>query len=285
MVFFVVLVIISWNRDQATAAGGGKDMSAEPDRDHIRCGGPPEGPPLLLLHGLGATGGVWERVCQLAEERWPGPWFAPDLSGHGRAPRSERYSFGAYAAEVAPLLAGSEPGVVVGHSMGGVVALALASGWFGPAVRACIGVGIKVSWREEELAGAAALAAKPARTFDSAEEATARYLRVSGLEGLVTPDAAIAAEGIAPHDGGWRLAHDPRSFAVGAPDMAGLIAAARGEVLLAAGEHDPMCTPAALAALPARTMVLDGLGHNAHVEDPEAVWRLIAATAGVGGAG
>jgi pimeloyl-ACP methyl ester carboxylesterase len=45
-------------------------------------------PVLLLLHGLGATGDVWEGWRPLLARRWPGRWLAPDLPGHGgsRAP-------------------------------------------------------------------------------------------------------------------------------------------------------------------------------------------------------
>lgn len=34
---------------------------------------------LLLLHGLGGTGDVWEGIGR----RWNGRWIAPDLPGHG----------------------------------------------------------------------------------------------------------------------------------------------------------------------------------------------------------
>jgi pimeloyl-ACP methyl ester carboxylesterase len=77
-------------------------------------------------------------------------------------------------------------------------------------------------------------------------------------------------------DGGrWRLAQDPPTFAVGAPDMAGLLAAARATVILARGEHDQMVTGDQLAELGASATALSGLGHNAHVEDPPAVLRLL----------
>ena len=41
-------------------------------------------PTLLLLHGLGATAGVWADL--VSELEWPGRVIAPDLAGHGRAP-------------------------------------------------------------------------------------------------------------------------------------------------------------------------------------------------------
>lgn len=40
---------------------------------------------LLLLHGLGATGAVWDRLLPLVERSWPGPWAVLDLRGHGRS--------------------------------------------------------------------------------------------------------------------------------------------------------------------------------------------------------
>jgi pimeloyl-ACP methyl ester carboxylesterase len=41
---------------------------------------------LLLLHGLGATGDVWDRWQPLLARRWTGRWLAPDLPGHGGSP-------------------------------------------------------------------------------------------------------------------------------------------------------------------------------------------------------
>ena len=68
--------------------------------------------------------------------------------------------------------------------------------------------------------------------------------------------------------GRWRLALDPCAFAVGAPDMAQLLARSRAPVTLARGELDQMNTDGQLAGLGAATVTLPGLGHNAHVESP-----------------
>jgi pimeloyl-ACP methyl ester carboxylesterase len=62
---------------------------------------------------------------------------------------------------------------------------------------------------------------------------------------------------------------------VGAPDLAGLLAASRAPVVLAAGEHDPMCPADQLRTLVPDPVVLSGLGHNVHVESPQALWPLI----------
>jgi pimeloyl-ACP methyl ester carboxylesterase len=227
------------------------------------------GPLLVLLHGLGATGDVWDRWRPLLARRWPGRWIAPDLPGHGGSPGLPAYTFDALAAEVAGVIQPGAPVVVLGHSLGGVVGLALASGTFGVQVRAVIGLGIKTAWTDEDLERAGAIADRPVAWFSSRDEAAARYLRVSGLTGLLPADDHAVRAGLREQDGRWRLAMDPRAFAVGAPEMARLIAAAQAPVTLARGEHDPMNTDQQLAQLGVRAMTLPGLGHNAHVENPE----------------
>src|SRR5262245_3085819 len=191
-------------------------------------------PVLLLLHGLGATGEVWHG---LAEERvWPGEVVAPDLPGHGRSPRRSTYTFESLAAEVFSAVPADRPVVVLGHSLGGVLALTLAAR--ANVVAAC-GLGIKLRWSDAELAKAADVAARPERVFATRAEAVDRWLKVSGLGGLMSPSHVAA--GVIEAGDGWRVAVDPRAFAVGAPDVPALLAKARCPVLLAAGERDPMC--------------------------------------------
>ena len=226
-------------------------------------------PLLVLLHGLGATGDVWDRWRPLLAQRWPGRWLAPDLPGHGGSPKLAGYTFDGFASAVAGVIGPDTDVVVLGHSLGGVVGLALASGRFGVQVRAVIGLGIKVSWTGEDLDRAKALAARPVAWFPSRDEAAARYLRVSGLAGLLPADDPSVDAGLLHHDGQWRLAMDQAAFAVGAPDMRELIRRSRAPVRLARGERDPMNTDDQLAALGVPAVTLPGLGHNAHVENPE----------------
>jgi len=232
-------------------------------------------PLLVLLHGLGATGDVWAGWRPWLADRWPGRWLAPDLPGHGGSPPLAGYTFDGFAAAVAGVIAPGPRTVVLGHSLGGVVGLALASGRFPAAVDAVIGLGIKVAWTDGELARAQALARRVPALFDSRDEAAARYLRVSGLAGLLPAGDAAVDAGLREQDGHWRLAMDPGAFAVGAPDMAGLVARSQAEVTLARGEHDPMNTDEQLAQFGTGTVTLPGLGHNAHVESPEASFALL----------
>ncbi|MFB6720807.1 alpha/beta fold hydrolase [Kribbella sp. NPDC056345] len=220
---------------------------------------------LVLLHGLGATGRVWDG--------WAQPWLAPDLPGHGRTGALERYTYESMTAGVAEALPVRRGLVVVGHSLGGVLALELASGRYGVQVDRVIALGVKVSWTDDELAKAAALARKPVAWFESRDEAAVRYLKVSGLQGLVDPADASVDQGLLKVDGRWRLAMDPAAFGVGAPKMPELIAAAQADVVLARGELDPMNTDTELAALHDHTVTLPGLGHSAHVQNAAAIQR------------
>jgi pimeloyl-ACP methyl ester carboxylesterase len=226
-------------------------------------------PLLMLLHGLGATGDVWAGWWPLLTRRWPGRWIAPDLPGHGGSPPLAAYTFDGFAAAVAGIVQSSTRIVALGHSLGGVVALALASGTFHVPVQAVIGLGIKVIWTDEDLDRAQAAAHRPSAWYASRGEAADRYLRVSGLAGLLPASDPAVDAGLREQDGRWRLAMDPGAFAVGPPDMAQLLARSQAPVTLARGEDDPMNTDEQLARLGAPTVTLPGLGHNAHVESPE----------------
>ncbi|MGC5329118.1 alpha/beta fold hydrolase [Micromonospora sp. DT62] len=230
---------------------------------------------LLLLHGMGATGDVWLPWAPLLERRWAGRWLAPDLAGHGWSPPLPEYSFPGLAARIAAGLAAGDRLVVLGHSLGGVVGLALAARGAGLPVDAVVGLGIKAVWSPAELAKAGELAARPVTWFASRDEAARRYLRVAGLTGLFAPEHPVVEAGLRQVDGRWRLAMDPAAFGVGAPDLPALLAATDVPVLLARGEHDPMVTDAQLTELGVPVATLTGLGHNAHVEAPEAVLDLV----------
>lgn len=240
-------------------------------------GGGGDGPTLLLLHGLSGTADFWSGV--IAETpRWPGPWLAVDLAGHGRSPRQVNYSLGSHAASVAETVCGlvKGPVVILGHSLGGVVGLALATGWFGVDVVAAVGLGMKISWTEEDLTGMAVLRAKGSRAFASRGEAAARFVANNGLRGIIEPADPRVGSGLKQTADGWELAHDPASFPDFVAPTAELLRLATGSVVVACGDGDVMVRPAELAALqPGLAVeVLSGVGHNAHIEAPGATLDL-----------
>ena len=243
------------------------------------------GPVLLLCHGMSATGAVWDGLRTYIEASWPGRWIIPDLRGHGRSDHGSGYGIAQHAGDFAALLQEElvkEPGRVVacGHSMGGLAAMVLASGWYGVDVADVIAIGVKISWTEQELAQAAKLAATPVRWFETRNEAVERFLRVSGLTELVDPGSPAVSTGIVEANGRWRLAADNRTALVAGSETAEIyrLAHQHANVVLAVGENDWMVPADELRALSADAIVFDGLGHNAHVEDAARIWSLIAET-------
>lgn len=91
-------------------------------------GGPADGEPLVLLHGLGGAAANWALLAPLLGERHR--VVLVDLPGHGGSdPLPAAPGIGPYADRVALLAErlGLGPAVVVGHSLGGLVALRLAA--------------------------------------------------------------------------------------------------------------------------------------------------------------
>jgi pimeloyl-ACP methyl ester carboxylesterase len=86
-----------------------------------------EGPVVGLIHGITSTSESWRRLIPRLAERYT--VVAPDLLGHGGSakPRGD-YSLGAYASGIRDLMGvlGFESGTVVGHSLGGGIALQFA---------------------------------------------------------------------------------------------------------------------------------------------------------------
>jgi pimeloyl-ACP methyl ester carboxylesterase len=85
--------------------------------------GEPAHPPVVLVHGLGASYHYWAAVGPLlaADRRV----VAVDLPGFGNSPRSEVFSLERARTQIAELVADLElgPCYLVGHSLGGIVAL------------------------------------------------------------------------------------------------------------------------------------------------------------------
>lgn len=233
-------------------------------------------PTLLLVHGLGANARVWDPVLARLDgtARHARRVVVPDLAGHGRAAWTGDYTVGALAAQVAGQLEVGEPVVAIGHSLGGGVCAALASGWFRPNVLAVAAIGVKVSWSADDVAMVAGVAAKGIRWSSSRDEAAQRFMRQAGLAGLVEGDDPVVDAGITSEEQGWRPSQDPATFAQNALDMASLVAAARCPIVLGAGAGDAMVSGEELSRFATEVRLRPGVGHNAHVEDPAWICEL-----------
>ncbi|HVG98616.1 MAG TPA: alpha/beta fold hydrolase [Chloroflexota bacterium] len=114
-----------------------RDVPAGGRRLHLRLahGAAPAGRPLLLVHGLGASGAVWQALARRLVAGGAGApgWapIAPDLPGHGESEPPAGGAAGYSPEALAGALVGALDALgvaqapVVGHSLGALVALAL----------------------------------------------------------------------------------------------------------------------------------------------------------------
>jgi 2-hydroxymuconate-semialdehyde hydrolase len=250
---------------------------------HVLEGG--EGPPVLLLHGSGpgTTGsGAWAATVEALGASWH--FVAPDHAGFGRTPlppgsRGGQRHWTDRAGALMEAL-GFDSYAVVGHSMGGAVALALAAARPNQVERvvAVSSMGAPGAPLSPDLD--ALWAAPPGR--DGAADMLSRLL----LDPALVTDAAVSARAEAMRAGAAAFASlfpPPRQrwaddLALSEADLAAL----RAPVLLINGAQDRV-TPLRETALPlldlvpdVRLHVLGRCGHVPALEHPEAFRRLLA---------
>ncbi len=262
-------------------------VSAGGLRWHVQVLG--EGPVLLLLHGTGAATHSWRALAPLLARRFT--VVAPDLPGHGftAAPPADGMSLPGMARLVAALLRtlALQPALIAGHSAGAAVAAQLAiEGLASPsAIMSLNGALLPLSDRQSVLFPAAArlLSSLPVLPWIVSRQATQPLVdrMLAGTGSRLDPqDARLYA----------RLFAQPRHVAAALRMMARWdlnafdIARLRVPLTLVAGERDGMIPPAAArevaALLPgARLVLLPGLGHLAHEEDPARIAELIGGMA------
>lgn len=223
---------------------------------------------LLCLHGLGGNGHVWDRFVERIAPHWKGRILVPDLRGHGRSEAGAAYPFGLQAADLGEVVGVSRPLVVVGHSLGGIVGLLLASGCYGPEPDLVFALGVMPVWEQRHHAQAAELAARPTEWFEDERSAVERFLWLSGLRGFVPPESRAAQSGVVAENGRYRLRQDRGTYSTGAPNLPGFLAAARCPVLLIYGRHDELVDQELVKRFVPERETWEG-GHNHHLERPD----------------
>ena len=252
---------------------------------HVAAAG--EGPPLVLLHGFTGSSDTWRDLVGRLSGQYQ--TIAPDLVGHARsdAPEGvERYAIRRAAADLVALLRelGHERAAWLGYSLGGRVALQVAAD-HPEAVAALVLEGASPgiaadAERAARLASDAALAQRIER--DGVEAFVDEWERVplfaSQLALPAEARAAVRAMRLAQRAHG--LANSLRGMGAGAQaPLHDRLPSIAVPTLLLAGSLDEKYVAIGrdmARTLPDATMrVIEGAGHAAHLERPEAFARLV----------
>jgi pimeloyl-ACP methyl ester carboxylesterase len=92
---------------------------------HVEFYGSPDAPPLILTHGWGPNSNVWYYAKkQLSTHYRLIVWDLPGI-GKSTKPKNRDYSIEKYARDLEAVLslAGNQPAILLGHSMGGMIIL------------------------------------------------------------------------------------------------------------------------------------------------------------------
>ena len=249
------------------------------------------GPVLLLLHGGGYSGMTWALVAR----RLAGDFrvVAPDLRGHGLSRTSDDadLSAGTLAGDAGAVwqaIFGAEapPTVVVGHSMGGAVAVRLCASP-PPGLRVCL-AGIVVLDVVEGTALASlahmrgVLAKRPAG-FPSVEAAVAWALRTGATRNVEAARVSIPSQVRPPEAPGglWRwvakLAESERFWDGWYRGLSELFLALPAPKLLLLAGTDRLDKPLTIGQMQGKfQMTVLPAGHAIHEDEPERVASALA---------
>ncbi len=237
---------------------------------------------MVLLHGLFGSAANWGRVQRrLAEAH---DVLALDLRNHGSSPHGVVEGYAAMAEDVAETLAaeGVKAASVVGHSMGGKVAMALALAHPALVTRLLVADIAPVAYEPHFRTIAAAMQALPLHPDMTRAEASAAFepaVPDPVLRGFLLQNLRF---GGAP---GWRIGLE--EIAAGLPAIEGWPASGHydGPVLVLRGEQSdyvrPEHRPLFRALFPAvRFATLRDAGHWLHADQPDAFLATVRAFVG-----
>ena len=179
-----------------------------------RAWGDPADRNIVLVHGGAAHSRWWDHIAPLLARGWR--VVAMDLSGHGDSGRRERYSLDVWAREVLAVVTGAGTAastVVIGHSMGGLVTLRLAT-LAGSQIAGAVAIDSPIrDMAPEDRAARQHRAFGPLRVYPTREAAIARFRPIPDQPVLPWVAGHVAATSIRPAEGGWTWKFDPQVFA------------------------------------------------------------------------
>lgn len=236
-----------------------------------------EGSPVLLLHGLFGAGRNWGGIQKRLAQRHR--VLALDLRNHGESEHAAAMDYPALAEDVAEVIArrGVAPAAVLGHSMGGKVAMALALRQ-PPMVSRLVVADIAPLRYPPALRGYVAamraLALSPGMTRREAD---------AGLEAAI-PEAGIRAFLLQSLDFGgdapvWKLGLAEIAAAMPAIEDFPVTGRFEGPTLILAGERSDYIGPEHHALFrrlfpAARFAMVERAGHWVHADNPNAFLAL-----------
>jgi pimeloyl-ACP methyl ester carboxylesterase len=177
-----------------------------------RAWGKPADRGIVLVHGGAAHSRWWDHIAPLLTNGWR--VIAPDLSGHGDSDRRPAYNLDIWAREVLSVSAdaGITAPVIIGHSMGGFIALRMAT-LFGSRIAGAVAIDSPVrDIAPEEAAARQQRAFGPLWVYPTREQAMARFRPIPDQPVLRYIADYIAAASIRPVEGGWSWKFDPSIF-------------------------------------------------------------------------
>lgn len=239
------------------------------------------GPPVIVLHGLLGRARNWLTIARALEGRWA--LHLLDLRNHGASPWSEEAGYAAMAADVAAYIEAHAGGraSVVGHSMGGKVAMALALGRPELVERLVVVDIAPIAYEQGYEAYIRAMQAvdlEAVRKRADADAALARAVPEAAMRGFLLQNLESR---------GGRFAWQPNLEALLAamPEIAGFPADLEGRAFAGPsfalrGERSPYVDAAGEAALErflprVEVLTVPGAGHWPHAEQPAAFLRLL----------
>lgn len=196
-------------------------------------------PGLVFVHGGAAHAHWWSFLVPLLAGSYR--IAAMDLSGHGDSGRRSEYLLGGWAAEimaVADDLGATGPPVVVGHSMGGFVAIGTAA-TYGTDLAGIVILDSPVSAPDPETEAARqGRIFGPLKVYPDPQSALARFRTV--------PEQAHYLDYVMDHvgrhsirqvEGGWSWKYDPEIFVPPRSEPRELLERVRCRVALFRAEH------------------------------------------------
>ena len=178
---------------------------------HARCWGVRSNPGLVLVHGGSAHSGWWDHIAPLLAKTHR--VVAIDLSGHGDSGLRVQYGTDEWGQEIMAIAAAliDGPPIVIGHSMGGGIALAAAAD-HPDLVAGLIVIDTPLDPKPWEKNGALPPLRAP-KVHAEFEGAIERF-RTIPEQDVILPYVGrhVAEQSLKLVDGGWTWKYDPSFF-------------------------------------------------------------------------